>query len=65
MVQFEIPLDDSEIESFLQQIRVSKTEPSVKFLKQIINGIVEHVPFQNLTMLTAPRRRPFCRNNQI
>lgn len=58
MVEFEIPLDDSEIESFLQQIRVLKTEPSVKFLKQIINGIVEHVPFQNLTMLTAPRRRP-------
>lgn len=58
MVEFEISLDDSEIESFLKQIHVSKQEPSVRFLQQIVSGVVEYVPFQNLTMLTAPRCRP-------
>lgn len=58
MVDFQINLNDKEIESFLQQIHVAKTEVSVEFLRQIVNGIVEFVPFQNLTMLTAPRSRP-------
>ena len=58
MADFEISLDEFEIESFLQQIHVPKAEPSVDFLKDIVRGIVEHVPFQNLTMLTAPRCRP-------
>lgn len=58
MVDFDLELTDSEVASFLQQIHVEQNQPSALFLEQIIAGIVEHVPFQNITMLTGPRQRP-------
>ncbi len=58
MTEFDLTLTNSEICSFLKQIKVEKEEPSSQLLEQIVAGIVEHVPFQNLTMLTGPRHRP-------
>ena len=58
MVDFDLKLTDSDIISFLRQIQVEKGQPSPLFLEQIVAGIVEHVPFQNITMLTGPRQRP-------
>ena len=58
MAEFNLKLLDSEIDDFLGQIHVVKAEPSSTFLAEIVSGIVEHVPFQNITMLTGPRHRP-------
>ncbi len=58
MVDFDLELTDSDVASFLLQIHVEKNKPSPIFLQQIIAGVVEHVPFQNITMLTGPRQRP-------
>ena len=58
MVDFDLELTDSDVTSFLRQIQVEKGQPSPLFLEQIVAGIVEHVPFQNITMLTGPRQRP-------
>ena len=54
MAEFNLKLLDSEINDFLKQIHVVKAEPSSTFLSEIVSGIVEHVPFQNITMLTGP-----------
>ena len=58
MVDFDLELTDSDVASFLLQIHVEKNKPSPILLQQIIAGVVEHVPFQNITMLTGPRQRP-------
>ena len=58
MAEFNLQLLDSEINDFLKQIHVVKAEPSSTFLAEIVSGIVELVPFQNITMLTGPRHRP-------
>ena len=58
MAEFNLELAESEIDDFLGQIQVVKAEPSSTFLAEIVSGIVEHVPFQNITMLTGPRCRP-------
>ena len=58
MVDFDLELTDSEVASFLQQIHVERDIPSAILLEQVVAGVVEHVPFQNITMLTGPRQRP-------
>ena len=58
MTEFKMQLTETEVNRFLEQICVGKNTPSAAFLKEIVSGIVEHVPFQNITMLTGPRHRP-------
>lgn len=58
MAEFNLHLLDSEIDDFLRQIHMVRAAPSSTFLSHIVSGIVEHVPFQNITMLTGPRHRP-------
>lgn len=58
MVEFSLFLTDDEVSSFLEQIHVERTTTSVEFLTDIVTGITEHVPFQNITMLTGPNHRP-------
>ena len=58
MVEFTLRLTDDEVSSFLQQIRVERATPSVEFLTNIVSGVTEYVPFQNITMLTGPNHRP-------
>ena len=55
---FEISFTKEEIKDFLDRIEVKKSEPSEEFLKMIVSGILEHIPFQNITMLTNERTRP-------
>ena len=43
---------------FLKRIEVSFELPSPTFLGNICSGIIEHIPFQNLSMLTDERIRP-------
>jgi arylamine N-acetyltransferase len=58
VAEFNLHLNDNEVATFLEQIHVDQAEPSSVFLADIVSGIVEHVPFQNITMLTGPRHRP-------
>ena len=58
MVDFELELTDKDMTRFLEQIHVVKRSADSQFLKEIVSGIVEHIPFQNITMLTGPRHRP-------
>ena len=58
MVDFELELSDKDIARFLELIHVEKRTVGSQFLNEIVSGIVEHIPFQNITMLTGPRHRP-------
>jgi N-hydroxyarylamine O-acetyltransferase len=58
MVDLSIEFSDNEIESFLHRIEVIRSEPSPLFLGAIISGIIEHLPFQNISMLTDEWVRP-------
>ena len=58
MVDFELELSDKDMARFLEQIHVEKRTVGSQFLKEIVSGVVEHIPFQNITMLTGPRHRP-------
>ena len=55
---FKISFTKEEIKDFLDRIEVKKSEPSEEFLKMIVSGTLEHIPFQNITMLTNERTRP-------
>jgi len=58
MAEFDLSLSRNEVASFLEQIQVPMSAPSVEFLTHIVVGINEYLPFQNITMLTGPRHRP-------
>jgi len=58
MSDFEISFTKEEIRDFLERIEIEESELSEEFLKSIISGIIEHIPFQNISMLTNERIRP-------
>lgn len=58
MVDFSLNLTSDEVSSFLEQVHLEEDQPSLSFLTNIVSGITEHVPFQNITMLTGPMHRP-------
>ena len=51
-------LDEQEVDQYLGLIGVSRKQPSVEFLTEIIGCTLEYVPFQNLTMLDSDRTVP-------
>ena len=51
-------LTHSQAREFLERIEVTNSDPSPEFLASICSGIIEHIPFQNLSMLTDERIRP-------
>ena len=53
-----LQLTDSQVTAFLHLIDVSLTGEKLSDLQQITSKFMETVPFQNLTMLIGPRRRP-------
>jgi|MDSW01.1.fsa_nt_gb N-hydroxyarylamine O-acetyltransferase len=58
MADFRIDFTDEEVESFLHRIEVNCSQPSPSFLEAIVSGIIEHIPFQNFSMLTDDWVRP-------
>ena len=58
MSLLDISFTQGEINSFLNRIECDFTEPSVQQLFSIVSGIIEHIPFQNISMLTNEWVRP-------
>tara|TARA_B100001996_G_scaffold367132_1_gene338487 strand:+ start:606 stop:1421 length:816 start_codon:yes stop_codon:yes gene_type:complete len=56
--KLEISFSDEEIRLFLDRIKAVKSPLSVDFLHSIVSGIIEHIPFQNISMLTNEWSRP-------
>jgi len=54
----EMVLTTNQIDDFLESIDVQLGEDKLTNLQKIVSKFMEHVPFQNLTMLIGPRRRP-------
>jgi len=53
-----IEFSENEIQSFLDRIEVTRSEPTPIFLENTVSGIIEHLPFQNISMLTDEWVRP-------
>lgn len=51
-------LSQEDIDTYLNLIQLDRCPPTLNTLRQIIRRTYEIVPFQNLTMLTRPRRPP-------
>jgi len=58
MTNLRIDFTDQEVLSFLNRIEVTRSSPNREFLGRIVSGIIEHIPFQNVTMLTNEWKRP-------
>jgi arylamine N-acetyltransferase len=58
MTKFNISFSNLEIQSFLERIEVETINLTPECLRKIISGIIEHIPFQNISMLTDKRVRP-------
>jgi len=58
MTNLSIKFTDEEVFDFLNRIEVNHSDLSSDFLKRIVSGIIEHIPFQNVTMLTNKWERP-------
>jgi len=58
MTDFEISFSDEEISAFMNRIEIEKSDLSDEFLQSIVSGIFEHIPFQNISMLTNQWIRP-------
>lgn len=58
MALLNISFTEHEIASFLNRINVTRSKVSVHFLKSIVSGILEYIPFQNFSMLTNEWIRP-------
>jgi len=58
MANLSIRFTENEVESFLNRIEAIRSEPSPSFLEAIVSGIIEHLPFQNISMLTDDWVRP-------
>ena len=54
----DMDLTDDQISEFLELIDVQLGEDKLTNLEVIVSKFMQHVPFQNLTMLIGPRRRP-------
>ena len=54
----EMDLTSNQVDAFLQSIDVRLGNDKMSNLQIIVSNFMEHVPFQNLTMLIGPRRRP-------
>ena len=53
-----IKLTNSQVKDFLDSIDVTLDGEQLSDLNQITARFMQLVPFQNLTMLIGPRRRP-------
>ena len=53
-----ILFEQEEIDHFLRRINVTPSTISPEYLRQIVSGIIEHIPFQNVSMLTNDWIRP-------
>lgn len=54
-----LELTTIQVSAFMEGLGLdSKNELTVEHLQNIVQNFLEHVPFQNLTMLIGPRRRP-------
>lgn len=53
-----IEFTDEEVSDFLNRIEVTHSSLNHEFLSCIVSGIIEHIPFQNVTMLTNEWKRP-------
>tara|TARA_Y100000746_G_scaffold138969_1_gene118935 strand:+ start:1452 stop:2249 length:798 start_codon:yes stop_codon:yes gene_type:complete len=51
-------ISDSEVDTFLELLDLSRGECNIEFLVQIISKTIERIPFQNLTMLSNTREVP-------
>tara|TARA_Y100001954_G_C15800339_1_gene599744 strand:+ start:475 stop:1308 length:834 start_codon:yes stop_codon:yes gene_type:complete len=59
MTSLQIVFNENEVSNFLERIEVkSSSNLSIDYLKNIVAGIIEHIPFQNVTMLTNEWKRP-------
>ena len=58
MTELFIEFTENDIQSFLERIEVTNSEPTALFLEKIVSGIIEHLPFQNISMLTDEWIRP-------
>ena len=57
--EVDLMLNSSQVAKFMQKLGLSLGgEPTLDRLTIIVQRFLEHVPFQNLTMLIGPRRRP-------
>ncbi len=50
--------EQEEINHFLRRINVTPAVISSEYLKEIVSGIIEYIPFQNVSMLTNEWVRP-------
>ena len=51
-------LTSNQVDEFLESIDIRLGIDKMANLQIIVANFMEHVPFQNLTMLIGPRRRP-------
>lgn len=51
-------LTPSATDAFLQLLGVCRQPPSLRYLTQVLRACFSRVPFQNMSMLTGPRRPP-------
>lgn len=58
MSLLDISFSRIEVDSFLERIDCGITSPSIQQLSSIVSGIIEHIPFQNISMLTNEWIRP-------
>ena len=53
-----IALTTNEINTFLERIHIQRKANDLFFLKEIIAGILTHIPFHNFFLLTAKGQKP-------
>ena len=58
MAELNLEFTEMEIQSFLKRIEVDFSVPNEQSLEEIVSGIIEHLPFQNFSMLTDDWVRP-------
>lgn len=58
MTEINIDFSNDEMSQFLKRIEVQHSKISSDFLRNIVAGIIEHIPFQNVSMLTNKWVRP-------
>lgn len=51
-------LSHVEVDQFLRRLGLTRQNPDIAFLRQLVRAHYAQIPFQNLTMLVRPRRPP-------